>query len=39
MAVCIKKEFHTIAVADCPISDNEWVSYTKYSKSNGYSTK
>ena len=27
MAVCIKKEFHTIAVADCPISDNEWVNF------------
>ena len=25
VAVCTKKEFHTIAVADCPISDNEWV--------------
>ena len=29
VAVCIKQEFHTIAVADCPISDNEWVNYTK----------
>ena len=26
VAVCIKKEFHTIAVAHSPISDNEWVS-------------
>ena len=29
VAVCIKKEFHTLAVADCPISDNEWVYFTK----------
>ncbi len=25
VAVCVKKEFHTIAVADTPISDDEWV--------------
>ena len=30
VSVCIKKEFHTIAVVDAPISDNEWVGWATY---------